>query len=159
MILSSHSVIGVAAASITPANPILGFLLAFLSHFLVDMIPHWDYDLSKGVHPEYADKIAFDKAFALDVVKISLDIFVGVVASYYLLSGVSDSVLLLGVTGGIVPDILQFLYGKFKIKPLILFKKFHDCVHAEKYENMFIFGVFTQILVVALVVVTYGWFI
>jgi hypothetical protein len=41
MLLVSHTIIGVAIAVVIK-QPLLAFPLAFLSHFLLDLIPHWD---------------------------------------------------------------------------------------------------------------------
>lgn len=42
MIATSHALIGAAFAAST-SNPALGLGLAFISHPLLDLIPHWDF--------------------------------------------------------------------------------------------------------------------
>jgi len=44
MILTVHSLVGAAVAN-QFKNPLLGWLLAFFSHFILDVIPHRDYSL------------------------------------------------------------------------------------------------------------------
>lgn len=44
MLLSPHILVGAAIATSIP-NPLLGLLFAFLSHFLLDRIPHWEYSI------------------------------------------------------------------------------------------------------------------
>ena len=44
MLLASHIIVGAAVAASTP-NIFLGLLLAFLSHFILDRIPHSEYSV------------------------------------------------------------------------------------------------------------------
>ncbi|HBM45566.1 MAG: hypothetical protein UT05_C0010G0004 [Parcubacteria group bacterium GW2011_GWF2_38_76] len=148
MILTSHSIIGVAAARLAPVNPILAFSLAFLSHFVADAIPHWEYKLSKISDPKYSEKISLNKDFAIDVMKVGSDILFGVLLSYFIFYGENPELILIGILGGIFPDILQFLYGKIKIEPLITFKKIHDAVHSERMEDRMFFGIATQVITI-----------
>lgn len=43
MLAATHAITGAAIAHYCPA-PSLGFLLAFLSHPILDLIPHWDFN-------------------------------------------------------------------------------------------------------------------
>ncbi len=42
MLLTPHTLIGIAISSLF-RNPIISFPLSFVSHFLADLIPHWDF--------------------------------------------------------------------------------------------------------------------
>ena len=42
MLLTPHTLVGVAIAT-NISNPFLAIPLAFISHFLGDKIPHWDF--------------------------------------------------------------------------------------------------------------------
>lgn len=42
----SHALIGAAIASRLP-NPVIGLPLAFISHFIADIIPHWDFAINR----------------------------------------------------------------------------------------------------------------
>jgi hypothetical protein len=46
MLAASHALIGASIAQIIP-NPYLGLPLSLLSHFLGDLIPHWDFRTRK----------------------------------------------------------------------------------------------------------------
>lgn len=151
MILASHSVLGVAAAKLAPANPLLAFCLAFLSHFVGDAIPHWEYKLSKSVDPKYSEGMRLNRDFFVDSIKVWSDIFLGIALSYYIFPGASFEVLSMGIIGGILPDIFQFLYGKIKVQPLIIFKKFHDAVHSEKMDDKRWLGISMQVIVIFLI--------
>jgi hypothetical protein len=42
MLLTPHTIVGIAIAT-NVSNPYLAVILAFLSHFLGDKVPHWDF--------------------------------------------------------------------------------------------------------------------
>ena len=44
MLLAPHILVGAAVAAST-SNPLLGIVFAFLSHFILDRIPHWEYSV------------------------------------------------------------------------------------------------------------------
>jgi len=53
MLLTPHTTIGIALGAAFP-NPIISVPLSFLSHFALDMVPHWD-DVGLGeieLHPQ-----------------------------------------------------------------------------------------------------------
>jgi hypothetical protein len=53
MTLTTHALLGAAAASLFPASPALAFAAGFASHFAADALPHWDYKiLSKKENKE-----------------------------------------------------------------------------------------------------------
>lgn len=43
MVATSHALIGGAIAASSATNPALGLSLAFVSHPLLDLLPHWDF--------------------------------------------------------------------------------------------------------------------
>lgn len=45
MVLSTHVIVGGAIASLCPSHSILGAVVGFGSHFAIDAIPHWDYQV------------------------------------------------------------------------------------------------------------------
>jgi len=140
MILSAHAVAGATLATFTPDKPLVGFTIGFLSHFVLDAIPHWDYFhslesiKSDGVDP-MKDDMVLDRRFLRDILKISADGMVGLILSYLLLGVYMKNSLLIimcGAVGGMTPDALQFVYMKWKHEPLVSLRKFHLWIHAEK---------------------------
>ena len=155
MILSTHVVVGSAIASLIPNHPIVGFSLAFVSHFLLDAIPHWDYKLKASVRSEEnpldAD-IAINRHFIRDLFCIGVYILIGIVIAIFVLGGasrLSTSAILAGTLGGIMPDVLQFVYMKIRRQPLISLQKFHLWIHAKKHINDPFSGIIRQIVIVA----------
>jgi phosphatidylglycerophosphatase A len=162
MILSTHAIVGATIASTMPNHPILGFSLAFISHFILDAIPHWDYSLSSLEHKDenkMHDDMILDKRFLKDMSKISLDMLLGIliVSMIFFVTNTSISpwVFLLGIIGGVLPDALQFLYWKWKHEPLKSLQKFHIWIHADLHlRDKFVFGVISQIILIIIVLLT-----
>lgn len=130
MILSTHAVVGAAAASFMPTHPVLAFTAGFVSHFLLDCIPHWEYKLAsieknESNHLDVDMKIG--KSFFFDLMRIGLDVLLGFAAGLYLFrdSSAYPIVIMLGMIGSIVPDFLQFVYFKVRRQPLTSLQKFH----------------------------------
>ena len=149
MVLSTHAVIGAAAASIFPAHPVWGFFIGFASHFLADAIPHWHYTLATTTkdkekkHTLDAD-MAINEHFLFDLLKIGSDALIGIAVALIFL-GASQPLLLsatlFGALGGIIPDGLQFVYWKWRHEPLRSLQRFHLWIHAKTdYDDKPIFG-------------------
>lgn len=160
MILTTHAITGAAIASIIPKHPILGFALGFMSHFILDSIPHWDYNLSSytedKINPLNND-IVISKKFIFDLFKIGLDLIIGFTFTF-LFFGYSHPnyfifALAAGAVGGILPDALQFLYFKWRKEPLVSLQKFHTWVHSKIRLNKRPFlGITTQIIIIFIII-------
>lgn len=102
MTATAHALVGGAiAASIS--NPALGLSLAFASHPLLDMIPHWDF--GRGWRDK--SKVVF---FAEGVFDVSL----GLIASYFIFGPYTDlTYLFLAITASLLFDLLQVPYWFF----------------------------------------------
>lgn len=170
MILASHAVIGVAAASVFPTHPIIAFSAALASHYIMDAIPHWEYDLlssKKDLNNPLNNDIEVGKDFFSDLSKVSLDLFIGIVASlvafYFIGLGIYSSlpILIAGISGGIIPDILQFVYFRIRREPLKSLYRFHYFIHNRyrKLEEHFLVGIFLQVIIVVLTVLSANYFL
>ena len=76
MTLTTHAVVGAAIATSMPNHPVIGFTLAFASHFVLDAIPHWDYKLSSQKTDNVNslnDYMIIDRNFFIDLLKIGID--------------------------------------------------------------------------------------
>ena len=160
MILTTHAIAGAAIAQFFPAHPVLAFGAGFVSHFLLDTIPHWDYTLRSSKKDEQ-NPLSVDmevgKDFFVDLVKIGFDIMLGVFASAFILGFVFGvpitTAAWLGMFGGMLPDFLQFAYMKWRREPLLSLQKFHHWIHSEKKLKQYPFsGILLQTLLVAVVV-------
>jgi len=136
MTLTSHAVAGAAAASFFPKNPVPAFIFGFLSHFILDTIPHGHYPLrSHTRHPEnrLSEDMVWGRTFFFDLIKISLDFALGAVLVFFLFP--PNPIVFLGAFAGMLPDALQFVYWKIRREPLTSLQKFHIWMHAERNFN------------------------
>jgi len=153
MILSTHAVIGTAAAALFPTHPLLAFGVAFASHFIADAIPHLEYhlySLYRNPKDEMKNEIMMDARFVKDLSHIGVDVSAGLLLSLLAASSLNAPVIptvLLGAGGGLLPDFLQFVYWHFRHEPLRSLQRFHVWVHTEIHlrETPF-FGIVSQIV-------------
>lgn len=137
MILSTHAATGALIAALVPENPVLGISLGFASHFLLDMIPHWDYHLHslEGREDPMRMRMPFNRFFIYDLAKIGGDILLGMIFGCIIFPMFFGYDLTLGIVLGAfaatVPDFLTFLYMKFPRGILLSVMNFHMKVHAK----------------------------
>jgi len=144
MILSVHFLAGAAIAA-KIQNPVLGLFFAFLSHFLLDLVPHQEYHI-------YNIKARKWKESFFDFLKVSLDIFIGIFIFLILTKNI-----FWGAAGGFLaalPDGLIFLSLLFpKIKILDYLRKYHEKIHWFKDAKTgcekvsFFWRIFSQVLI------------
>lgn len=159
MVLATHLITGAALGQVI-SNPALAFLSGFLSHFLLDAVPHWDYPLrTHKFDPENPldPRMAINRDFVFDLAKIFLDLLLGLLV---LLLAVNfsawqlNSAVIWGLIGAVLPDFLQFAYFKLEWPVLKLLQKFHVWIHTDwRLNKRMILGPFLQILLIALVFV------
>jgi hypothetical protein len=141
MILTNHAIVGAALASLVPNAPVAGFAIGFLSHFVLDAIPHWDYDLQsikEDKNNPLNNEMPLNGKFLKDILKIGLDFFVGLSLSFLIFVvyfKYSILAIFCGVAGAMTPDALQFIYMKWRHEPLISLQRFHLWIHAEKIRG------------------------
>src|SRR3989338_2776778 len=87
MILTSHIIAASAIVAPLALKPLTIFNLAaiffisFISHYLLDLIPHWDYKLSLWDFKEKGEKAILSKKNIIrDSVKIFIDFILGITA-------------------------------------------------------------------------------
>lgn len=138
MTLTAHAITGAALASLVPDQPLVGFVIGFASHFVLDAIPHWDYKLNskkEDSNNHMNDDMVINKDFLKDILKISFDGILGLLLSLIVFNfyfKFPTLVVLSGVIGAMMPDALQFVYMKWRHEPLISLQKFHLWIHADK---------------------------
>lgn len=173
MIFTTHAIVGGAIASASGALPVGAFIAGMASHYLLDAIPHWDYSLSSKKSDDKKNGLSGDihlnKKFIFDLIKISLDFFIGIFIAIWLfdptvtasfsLSLLLSSPVLWGALGGVCPDALQFLYFKVRREPLIMLQRFHHFMHSSiRLNDRKILGPFLQLILIVAVVIVEGLF-
>lgn len=164
MVLTPHSVVGAAIASAFKLNPLSALIAGFASHFLLDRIPHWDYELDSATIDEenpLNNDIPIRGGSLKDWLKIGFDLLLGpcLVLVFFKLNGqdMSTISLLAGAFGGILPDGLQFLYMKFRREPFILFYRFHNLMCSTIKIKGTLWGPFWQAVVIFLALILGNW--
>jgi len=116
--ITPHMLVGAAIGSQSP-NLWAVFSLGFISHFMLDLLPHWDY----------LNAIKIDKPSHL--VKIFLDAVLGSLLVLILILIYPQNILMImtGLVAVLLPDVLQFLYNTFRFKILQPFSLIHHRIH------------------------------
>ena len=117
MVITPHMLVGAAVGAQSP-NVWAAFIFGLLSHFLLDMLPHWDY----------LDRLKITKI--VDLIKIGLDFILGtIIVLVFVWTFPQKLLIIFAIAGALLPDILVFLYAHLKIKWLKPFFQFHHKVH------------------------------
>ncbi len=142
MILLVHMLFGVAVAS-KIQNPFFAIILAFLSHYLLDAIPHVEYSIKK------IKSNKFKEAWP-DLLKILIDLFLGSLL-VWLLSG-REFIAFIIAFFAIIPDGLTVLEFIFPNKILKAHSNIHrEKIHFLKYKKIPLFWrIFSQTTTIAL---------
>jgi len=156
MILTTHSIVGATIVNLFPNNPTLGFGLSLASHYLLDMIPHKDYEISGFIdgNTKTVKSVFNNIKSTVHMIFVGVDFFVGIILCFSIFVRDDKTAYLtaLGVLGGVLPDFFQFLYLKFKRHPFTAIQKVHDHVHNRSKP---ITGYLSQILTILITVSLY----
>ena len=155
MVLTPHAIVGATLTNIFPNHPILGFILAFLSHYALDLLPHnqYAYDTADFILPENESVrsiiknawkslkilfLVFDMAFAFILCLL-----------FFVRSEKSLFLTFLGIMGGTLPDFITFFYHKCDNALLRFIKKIHTEVqyHIDGHKFEIILGPMLQFLI------------
>jgi len=156
MILATHAIVGAAAGRLF-LDPFIAFAAGFASHFLADAIPHWDYHL-KSFDPKEsgAENKIFTMELASDAARFLPDLILGALAAIFIFQGndifyISVS-LIAGIIGGVLPDALEIICLKLRIKCLSALSAFHNFVHYKNRPGPFL-GLLSQVVAIIVAVV------
>ena len=163
MILATHTIAGAALAAVMPNRPILAFTAGAASHFLLDAIPHWDYKLRSKREDEsnpLNNDIVIDRDFRFDLIKIGVDALVGLALGWFFFhqfflghGSLGLLTFVAGITGGLLPDLLQFAYFKLRSPWLTALQRFHYWIHADHDRKLKpLVGIPLQVLLIATIV-------
>lgn len=144
MILTPHLIIGAVIAAKISYWP-LAIVLAFLSHYFLDFLPHAEY-LIKNI------KAKRWKKSGPDFLKLMLDLIIGsiFVILIHQITGKNYLILFTAALSAILPDILTVLSWMFT-NNIILKKHFnlHQKIHFPRNKKLpCCWGILTQIAVI-----------
>ena len=144
MILFCHLLVGAAIAAKIQIIP-LALVLALLSHYVLDFIPHWEYSIDNILEKRW-------KKAKLDFLKGALDLCLGILIIFAILK--NQPIILAGAFLAVLPDGLTLLNLLLPNKILSIHDNFHrELVHYSKKisfkenKNLFMFGILSQISV------------
>lgn len=136
MTATSHAVVGAAIAAST-SNLLIALPLALVSHFFMDLIPHWDFGTHFRNRPRH-----------ISVLLSAVDVLVGFIIVFVVFGGhVSPLNLWLTVLVSQLPDWVgaPYLFFNLKIAPaeavLNLQRKLHSRLDLP-------WGIITQLLLI-----------
>lgn len=153
MILVTHAIVGGAIMKFMPGHPAVGLILAFASHFVLDAIPHWAYELKSydfNQKEPLKSILHLNRDFLKDSVKMGMDGILGLVISLALFSSPPIGGWAgLGAVFAMLPDFLQFLYLTVRREPFTSLQKLHSWTHTKHETNKFTFaGIFSQLIII-----------
>jgi len=136
MLETPHVAVGIAIATAIP-NPLISIPLAFASHFILDMTPHWNPHLN-------TETKKYGHLTKNTLLIIAIDLVCAMLTTIYF--GKNNMFLYLAAFSAILPDLLEapyFLFG-LKNKYLNIWIKLQKSIQAD--ATLF-WGLLTQILV------------
>lgn len=146
MLLTPHTIVGVSIAYALQ-NPFIAPPMALVLHFAGDVLPHWDF----YTHTTKEQKTTGWRPLAV-MADFGLGIAVGLTATLYALWVLNNNMLALTVflSGimSVLPDVLTGPSIYYKNANSI-FKKMHNFQRMLNTSAPVVFGVFTQLVVVA----------
>jgi len=130
MLETPHALVGAAIATKIP-NPAIALPLAFASHFVLDMVPHWNPHLNTEIKkfgkvtPQTTVLIATDVVLAL--------IFGSIMATNFATSNAHMVNIFLGAFAGVAPDVIEapYFFLKWKNKFLIRWLAFQKSIQVD----------------------------
>ncbi|MDD5731335.1 MAG: hypothetical protein PHU42_00335 [Patescibacteria group bacterium] len=120
MVISSHFLAGAAIGKAT-GNPILAVVFGFALHFIMDLVPHWNYGYKHLKKIKTLILVLLDPFLAF-----ALFVTIGILRGYNSATWIAA---FLGGAACALPDLIELIIRILKIKPLSFFLKFHRNVH------------------------------
>ncbi len=148
MTLTTHATIG-AVIGHAVGNPLWAFIFGFISHFIVDMIPHGDTGLSDNFR---IHKRKRKRAVAYVVIDAIVALFfVLIIANTRDIESVRT--FSWGIVGGVLPDLIVGLFEVTKAPFLRWFIRFHFFFHdffvQRKGDVPLYYAIMAQIVLIA----------
>jgi hypothetical protein len=148
MILVTHAVIG-AALTNRIGNLVSVFIVAFISHYIFDMIPHWHYPTPKIIKaltkPAGEKTISISPVYFSDFARILIDLILGLVVVWAFFD-MSLTTIIVAVFGAVLPDLMAGFARIWPQKLLVLHSRFHRWVHTDiRLDDKHLLGIGTQL--------------
>jgi hypothetical protein len=160
MTLTTHALVGAAAASLFPQHPYAAFAAGFVSHLAADALPHWQEGAvmlrSLQKLPDGTHDMPWGRDFGIDLLYLGGMTAAGVLLSILIFTGVLQvplAIVLIGAAAGLLPDFFHFVYFKTRTSVLTDFERFHSRIQTEKSDKRYL-GVEAALVLCAIIVVS-----
>jgi len=141
MILIPHMLLGAAIASKIEYAP-FAIILAFLSHYLLDVFPHIEYPIKNIQNKQWLKSLP-------DFLRVAFDFFAGLLIIYFF-SG-WQIIIFVGALFAVLPDAFNLINMAFPNNFLKNHSNFHEKIHFLKNKKISVFWrIASQVLVVAI---------
>lgn len=127
-------------------NPWWAFILAFISHFILDAIPHGDEKIFDAGLPS-------KKRYQRILTATAIDFVILMIYTYFIITKLplDPTLIFIAILGAILPDILWGLYDVTNWKIFKYFFKLHKLFHyILKNKWNLKTGIIFQIIIVAI---------
>jgi len=125
MFMVTHAAVGALVGGVVGSGP-LAFTLGFISHFLMDMIPHGDEFMMDEYKSRNGSRVR--KAVAY----VTIDAIATIMAILVMLSNAPahmHDAMKWGIIGGVLPDLMVGIYEATKLKILRAYSAWHHRNH------------------------------
>lgn len=144
MLETPHVFIGAAIATKIP-NPLIAIPLAFASHFIMEMVPHWNPHLN--TETEKFGHVT-RKSTLIVIADSTLALASGCFIAYQALPNTAHAVtILLACFASILPDLIEAPYFFLKIKNKLI-AKWISLQKSIQSDTNFLAGTTTQIITI-----------
>lgn len=146
MLTSPHAAAGAAIGALMP-NPLIAIPVAIASHYILDMVPHWQETLAP-YNPNFKTYI-----------RIPIDLFlaIGIVSAIAFWNPLSASTIWIAAIAANVPDLDALFVLKRRLLEKGVLKKYWDWHCKIQNETSKFYGVVPQVFVIIVaLVVGYG---
>ncbi len=148
MTLTTHATLG-AVIGHAVGNPAIAFVLGFISHFLIDMIPHGDTGISDNFRVHKTRQTQAVAYVAVDAIVALM--FVLLLANTRDIDSVRTFTW--GIVGSVLPDLMVGLYEVTKTPLLRWFNTmhfyFHDFFVKRRGEVPLYYALLAQVVLIA----------
>jgi len=127
---------------------LLIFILAFLSHFILDIIPHWGLEFDRN-HFKINSQISFTKKTATFFI---LDILIALILLGIIFFSFGSELMVLGGLVSVLPDIMSIGYLT-KLKHKKHYNKFLHFHNNIQKDAGFFLGLITQLIITVILLI------
>lgn len=148
MLFITHAVTGAALGGVS-GNLVLAFILGWISHHILDVLPHNDPG------SWFVGKPKQDNLTKEQLIMAVADVLIGLVILYLLRSTVTfTSAIYWGALGGVLPDLMDntpFIKTIFRSNKFgRLYHGYHEKYHTTLPWRRFVLGIGLQVVIVAI---------